>query len=164
MIVVSDNSPLQYLILVDCIDVLPLLYGQVLTTRQVMDELLKLSTPQAVRAWAQGSPAWLKIESPLSVDFLDTLDAGEASAISLARERHADLVLIDERAGTAAARGAGIEVIGTLGVLIEAGVEGWVDFEVAIDRLVKETSFYASKNLIDSARRIFREHKNRPKG
>jgi len=110
MIVVSDNSPLQYLILIECIDALPALYGQVLTTPPVIKELSHPEAPDAVRAWVQISPAWLKIESPLKVDFLDTIDAGEASAISLAQERHADLVLIDERAGSDTARRVGIQV------------------------------------------------------
>jgi predicted nucleic acid-binding protein len=39
MIVVSDNSPLQYLVLIECIDALPKLYGNVMTTPQVINEL-----------------------------------------------------------------------------------------------------------------------------
>jgi len=49
MIVVSDNSPLQYLILIECIDALPALYGQVLTAPQVIDELSHVETPDVVR-------------------------------------------------------------------------------------------------------------------
>jgi predicted nucleic acid-binding protein len=159
MIVVSDNSPLQYLILVECIDALPALYGQVLTTPQVIEELRHPEAPDAVLAWAKTSPAWLKIESPLRVDFLDTIDVGEASAISLARERHADLVLIDERAGSDTARRVGIQVVGTLGVLIEAGLERLIDFDNALSLLATKTSFYASRNLIAAARRIFHDRK-----
>jgi predicted nucleic acid-binding protein len=163
MIVVSDNSPLQYLILVECIDVLPALYGEVFTTPEVIEELGRPATPKVVRAWVRTLPTWLRIESPIKVDFLDTIDVGEASAISLAQERHADLVLIDERAGTDTARRVGIRVVGTLGVLIEAGLEQLVDFESALNLLTTKTSFYASENLIESARRIFHTRKkNRP--
>jgi predicted nucleic acid-binding protein len=130
-----------------------------MTTPQVVEELSHAETPPAVRAGMQAPPEWLKIESPLHVRFLDTIDAGEASAISLAQERHADLVLIDERAGTDTAREVGIKVVGTLGVLIEAGIEGLVDFEHALQRLTTETSFYASSGLIESARRIFRDRR-----
>ncbi len=165
MIVVSDNSPLQYLILIECIDALPALYGQVLTTPQVIEELSHAEAPEAVRAWVQALPTWLKIESPLKVNFLGTIDAGEASAISLAQERHADLVLIDERAGSDTARRVGIQVVGTLGVLIEAGLERLIDFDNALNLLTTQTSFYASLNLIESARRIFQERKqNRSHG
>jgi predicted nucleic acid-binding protein len=159
MIVVSDNSPLQYLVLIDCIDALPTLYGQVLTTPQVIAELTHANAPEAVRAWAQSLPGWVTVENPLKIELLDTLDIGEASAISLAKERHADLMLIDERAGVEAARRIGIAAVGTLGVLIEAGVEELIDFDVAIDRLTSRTSFYASAHLIASARRIYQLRK-----
>jgi predicted nucleic acid-binding protein len=161
MIVVSDNSPLQYLILIECIDALPSLYGRVLTTPEVIEELSQTETPDAVRKWALSPPAWLSIESPLKVDFLDLIDIGEASAISLAQERHADLMLIDERAGTDTARCAGIQVVGTLGVLIEAGVEGLIDFDTTLNLLTSKTSFYASRNLIESARRIYQDRKQK---
>jgi predicted nucleic acid-binding protein len=95
----------------------------------------------------------------MKIELLDTLDIGEASAISLAKERHADLMLIDERAGVEAARRIGIAAVGTLGVLIEAGVEELIDFDVAIDRLTSRTSFYASAHLIASARRIYQLRK-----
>ena len=155
MIVVSDNSPLQYLVLIGCIDSLPALYGQVLTTPQVIAELTHANAPEAVRLWTQALPGWVTVENPTKIELLDTLDIGEASAISLAQERHADLMLIDERAGVEAARRVGLPAVGTLGVLIEAGVEGLIDFNAAIDRLTSETSFYASAHLIASARRIY---------
>ncbi|HEX4053168.1 MAG TPA: hypothetical protein VHX86_02785 [Tepidisphaeraceae bacterium] len=136
---------------------MPALYGQVLTTPQVLEELSHADAPNAVRAWVQTAPIWLKIESPLQISFLDAIDRGEASAISLAQERHADLVLIDERAGSDTARRVGIQVVGTLGVLIEAGLERLIDFNVALNLLTTQTSFYASRNLIESARRIFQE-------
>jgi predicted nucleic acid-binding protein len=159
MIVVSDNSPLQYLILIGCIDVLPTLYGQVLTTTQVIDELSHEETPDSVKRWVKAVPSWLKIESPAKVDFLDVIDIGEASAISLAQERHADLVLIDERAGTDTVRRVGLQAVGTLGVLIDAGVEQLIDFEASLKKLTTETPFYASRTLIDAALRIYHERK-----
>ncbi len=48
---------------------------------------------------------------------LAALDEGEKAAIALGLSLSADLVLIDERRGAAAARGKGFEVTGTLGVL-----------------------------------------------
>jgi predicted nucleic acid-binding protein len=131
------------------------LYGEVLTTPQVVEELRGAGTPEAVRRWAGSPPAWIRVEAPLSVEFLSALDVGEASAISLARERGAHLILIDERAGTETARRVGLAAIGTLGVLIEAGVARLIDFEAAITRLVDGTPFYASRGLIEAARGIY---------
>lgn len=157
MLVVADNSPLQYLVLIGCIEALPTLYGEIVTTPQVIEELRHVDTPSTVRIWANSLPIWLHVDSPAKIDFRETLDLGEASAISLARDRRADLVLIDERAGTNMARSLGLQAIGTLGILVEAGAEGLIEFDPALDRLHKQTPFYASKALIEAARRIFRE-------
>jgi predicted nucleic acid-binding protein len=157
MIVVSDNSPLQYLVLIQCIECLPSLYGEVLTTPQIIQELRHPKTPAPIHAWLDSTPPWLRIESPAAVEAFNNLDAGEASAISLARQRRADLLLIDERAGAQAARATGISVIGTLGVLIEAGLENLIDFDSSLNHLTLQTPFYASRTLIDAARRIYRQ-------
>jgi len=48
------------------------------------------------------------------------VDAGEAEAIELARELHADQLLMDERKGRRLAVQEGIPVIGLLGVVLLA--------------------------------------------
>jgi hypothetical protein len=40
--------------------------------------------PSVVREWAQKPPEWLIAQQPQRIDFLDELDLGEASALSLA--------------------------------------------------------------------------------
>src|SRR4051812_32691766 len=121
MIIVSDTSPLRYLVEVDVVEALPRLYGQVLTTPQVLAELRLGHFPEKVRQWAEHPASWLSIDQPRTISFLDRLDDGEASALSLARERAADLVLIDERTATEVARSMGLRSMGTLAVLQEAG-------------------------------------------
>ena len=54
------------------------------------------------------------------------LDKGEAEAIALAQELAADLLLIDEHLGRAAATRLGVRIIGLLGVLIEAKHRGLI--------------------------------------
>lgn len=87
MIVVADTSPLNYLVLVDAIDVLPRLFGQVYTPPEVIRELCDVRAPEPVRDWTQVPPSWLRVISP-SKRLASTarLDAGEADAISLAKE------------------------------------------------------------------------------
>ena len=48
------------------------------------------------------------------------LDHGEAAALALAVELQADVVLIDERRARAVASRLGLNVVGVLGVLVEA--------------------------------------------
>jgi len=61
MIVVSDTSPLNYLVLVGAIDVLPKLFGEVYVPLAVIQELQHPRTPVPVKQWAQSPPDWLRI-------------------------------------------------------------------------------------------------------
>ncbi|MGH8024829.1 MAG: hypothetical protein ACRED1_14660 [Limisphaerales bacterium] len=52
--------------------------------------------------------------------YLESVDVGEAEAIELALELHADHLLIDERKGRNLAMKEGLPVIGLLGVVLLA--------------------------------------------
>ncbi len=90
------------------------------------------------------------------------LHAGEAAAISLARELRADRLIIDESPGRAAARQRGIPIIGTVGVLELAADAGLIDLERAFEA-VKRTDFWVSPKFLDERLALFRE-RTRPKG
>lgn len=49
--VVSNTSPLNYLVLIDQIELLPALYGRVLIPQSVAEELKAPETPEVVREW-----------------------------------------------------------------------------------------------------------------
>jgi predicted nucleic acid-binding protein len=66
MIVVADTSPINYLILIGHVEVLPLLYGQIFIPHAVHDELLDGNAPTVVRAWAKNPPQWLQFLSASS--------------------------------------------------------------------------------------------------
>jgi predicted nucleic acid-binding protein len=117
VIVVSDTSPLNYLVLIEQAHVLPLLFGRVIAPPAVIGELQHPGAPAVVRTWAAAPPPWLEIRAPIRIDPTLALGAGERQAISLAQELHADAVLIDERHALTIARKVGLFVTGTLGVL-----------------------------------------------
>ena len=100
MTVVSNMSPLHYLILVGCDRVLPLLFGQVFTPPVVLVEMGASSTPDLVKRWAESPPEWLKVVEPADIEDIPRLEhgnrgAGEKAAIALAREIQADVLVID---------------------------------------------------------------------
>ena len=80
---------------------------------------------------------------------LSNLDPGECAALALGITRNADLVLIDERRGYAAAGTKGFEVTGTLGILDVAAKRKLIDLRRAIERL-KRTNFRYRKEIIES--------------
>jgi len=65
MIVVADTGPLNYLILLGHIEVLHILYGEVVIPPAVQDELLDPSAPEPVRSWISSPPHWLEIRTPV---------------------------------------------------------------------------------------------------
>ena len=99
MIVVSDTTPLNYLVLVSKQDILPLLFGRVIVPEAVMRELQAAAAPPEVRQWLSSRPAWLETKQAATPPdtTLSHLDEGEREAIQLAKELEADLLIIDER-------------------------------------------------------------------
>ena len=88
MIVVSDTTPLNYLILIEAAQMLPALFGRVYASKAVMAELSHPRGPQSVQVWASSPPVWLVVQEPTRRDetLPKMLHKGEMEAISLARE------------------------------------------------------------------------------
>ena len=151
MIVVSDTSPLLYLFLIDLIELLPQLYGQVIVPEAVMQEMTAFGTPLAFRARATEPPSWLAIK-PVAIEITDNtegLDVGEQAAISLTKSLRADLLLVDEKLGRRAAIAEELKIIGVIGILEEAANENLIDIRQAIAQL-QQTNFRVSAKLIAS--------------
>ena len=148
MIVVSDTSPLNYLVLIDLQHILPELFERILIPSAVRDELQSAGAPEAIVQFMAAAPAWLETRQVSAVDpQLQHLDRGEREAISLAASLSVGSVLIDERKGRLAARERGLAVSGTLGVLDLAARRGLVTLSEALWRL-EGTTFRVSPRLI----------------
>jgi len=96
-VVVSDTSPLHYLILCGEETVLPRLFSQVVIPPTVFRELQQPNTPPLVREWARSLPAWAVVQRPKALDLSLDVDEGELEAICLACEIKAAAVLMDDR-------------------------------------------------------------------
>ena len=118
-VVIADTSPLNYLILVGAIEILPRLYGRVTIPDVVLRELTDEDAPEEVAGWATRRPEWIEVQAtPVSEDSsLEGLDEGESAAILLAQQQAEVLLLIDDASGRADAVKRGIPTMGTLGVL-----------------------------------------------
>ncbi len=149
MIVVADSSPINILVRIECIDLLPRLFGSVSIPTEVQAELIDPRTPQSVRGFVANPPPWLTVRSPQKVDRIPPLDRGEEAAISLARELRADALLIDERDGRRAAMALGIPVLGTVGVLDVAADRKLIDLNAVTARL-QASDFRLSPALLAS--------------
>lgn len=149
MIVVSDTSPVTYLIQVDYLELLKDLYSEVIIPTEVFKELQDASVniPSLTAAINTG---WIRVQTPsikLPLGPDEDLDDGEAEAIALAIEIKADLLLMDERHGTLVARKLNLQVFGLLAVLVEAKQKGLLPaVKPLLDRII-QLGFRASPNL-----------------
>jgi predicted nucleic acid-binding protein len=157
-LVVADTGPVNYLVLIGQIDLLPALFESIVIPATVRSELASLKAPPSVRHWNTNPPAWLEVRgAPLDQAEdarLKGIDEGEKAAIQLALSLHADLLLMDDRRGVSAALGKGLRVTGTLGILDLSARRGLIDFAQAI-RELRQTTFRIPDTLLDS---LLRKH------
>ena len=149
LIVVSDCSPsaLHHLSL---LSLCPNLYESVVVPEAVEAEL-RQATTTCVAFEISDYPGF-DVRRPhataQSLAVPSDLDPGETEAITLAIELHADLLLMDERKGTEAAKHLGLQTIGVFGILLEAKRRGLIpDVLPLLDRLVKGLRFFVSPPL-----------------
>ncbi len=158
MRVVCDTGPVFHLIEASLLELLPKA-GEVHIPSIVDSELTDLLR----QPWKKQKPQWLTIDplTPEESENIDSLtqsgllDPGEAGAILLAKRLKADWLLTDDTAARLFADSLGLEVHGTLGVVLWAAAVGHLDFDAsvrALDRLNK-TSLWISQEIMMEARK-----------
>jgi predicted nucleic acid-binding protein len=127
----------------------------------VRDELQSPKRPGTVRAFVATPPEWLEVRAPTALEPIPDLHAGETAAISLARECHTELLVIDETQGRKAASELVLTVTGTIGVLEAAAKRNLVCLEDEFERL-KRMGFWVNPKLLDARLALFREGRHEP--
>lgn len=121
-LVVCDAGPLIHLDELACLDLLSS-FAVVLIPDTVWEEVLH-HRPQAIdtcQMWAKRvTPTRVLPHDLEATTRLFSLHTGEIQAINIAQESQADLLLTDDTAARLAAASAGIQVRGTLGILLRA--------------------------------------------
>lgn len=160
MIVVSNTSPLTNLAAIGQFGLLHQLFGQILIPSAVWDELNAGGRHYPGRNEVVESE-WIQqrqVQSEtLSLAFQLELDRGEAEAITLALELHADLVLLDESEARASAVHMGLRVTGVIGILLAAKNQGAIaSIRPQLDALL-HAGFYINNDLYQHALRLAKE-------
>jgi predicted nucleic acid-binding protein len=143
MIVVSDSSVVSNLLRLGAEGLLFDLFQEVVIPAAVEAEL---------RRFHASLPARIVVRAPVGQAevqrLLKELDAGEAEAIVLAQELHANWVLMDEKLGRQIARREGVRPLGLGGVLLQAKARGLIaEIRSYLNRLEKEAGFYLSDDV-----------------
>ena len=152
--VVSDTGPLLHLTEADAF-ALVRLAGDLHIPPQVNAELAYLLSD-----WE--SPAWLKMAALAALHAAEAaawqqsglLDPGEAEAIVLARQLKADWLLTDDAAARLFAAQLGLEVHGSLGIVLWAAAVGHLDRDQADQMLARlaASSLWISNKILAEAR------------
>ncbi|MCL1473601.1 DUF3368 domain-containing protein [Argonema antarcticum] len=150
MIVVSDTSGICYLLLINQIEILQILYNVVTIPQTVADELSASESPPVVKSWIANPPDWLQIQAMETVQSieLEKLDPGEREAILLAEQLKADLVILDDKAARRIALSRGLKIIGLLGILKDAARFSLLDLETTFEQL-REVGFWVAPSLLE---------------
>jgi predicted nucleic acid-binding protein len=153
---VSDTGPVLHLTEAQALDLLRHV-GEIHIPDAMDAELARHVTD-----WTLQCPDWISIES-LAPNVGNTaaaweqaglLDAGEAAAIALAQQLSADWLLTDDAAARLFAAALGLEVHGSLGIILWSAAQGYLhraDAEACLDRL-SQSSLWVSARVLAEAR------------
>jgi predicted nucleic acid-binding protein len=128
----------------------------------VQDELRKV-----IPGWPRRGPGWLLVRrlrsgqrnDPVVQQLVRELGTGEAEAITLTRLRNADWLLTDDAEARVIAQLAGLEVHGSLGVILwgaATGRLGEAEAHAVLTRL-RCSSLWISTAVFEQARRALRK-------
>ncbi len=161
MIVISDSTPLRYLIEIEEIDCLRGLFGKVIIPQKVFTELQGEKTPPEVTAWIQNRPEWLEVKQADISLFTPKrkIQAGEHEAIALAVELQADALLVDDTDAIKEAHRIKLTTLRLFTILELAAKQDLLDFPESVDK-IRLTSFHLPPpELIEEALERDRQRK-----
>lgn len=142
MIIVSDTTPLRYLIEIEKAHILETLFGRVIIPQAVFDDLQRAETPQKVRDWVVNRPDWLELRQADQSLYTPQkkIGDGEREAFALVLELNADAVLLDDKGALVEAKRLSIRAIRTFAILESAAAKDLLDLPQTVDEL-RRTSF-----------------------
>jgi predicted nucleic acid-binding protein len=137
-VIISDTTCLIGLTNIGQIDILRKLYGSITITPEVMKE------------YGTSLSEWVAVQEVIDSNkitvFSKFVGLGESSAIALVMETENSLLIVDDRRARQFALGLGLEITGTLGVLIQAYEKGIIQNIDSIISKLREIGFRLPAN------------------
>jgi len=157
-LVVSDSSTLIHLASIGRLALLKKFYGRITITPAVWREVVEQGEGRAgaVEVTDAHQAGWMEVVAPADESLVHLLRRdlgdGESEVITLAIERQADLVLLDEWEARRIAEMYGLSKTGVIGILIRAKREGEIDsLRAELDRLQEPGGFWIEDRLYHRA-------------
>ena len=151
--VIVNSTPVIGLANIGKLDVLRQMYGTITIPQAVFDEIKSPSVQRQVNA----NRDWIRVEQINDASqkqmYRAKLHAGEVEVMILAQEKKADLVILDDNAAKKTAKFLGLRVIGTLGFLVLAKREGYIEEVIPVLDALEKDGFF----IRDSVRQMVTE-------
>jgi uncharacterized protein len=146
--IICDTSVWLYLGRIEQTELLAKLYKRVYTTETVCYELDngRLTRPETIDPRQYG---WVHLVQPLAADITqlpaNRLGQGEQSVLAYAQTHHLHIVGLDDREARQVATQMGLQVIGTIGILLKAKEGGLVAEIRPLLEQLQAAGFYIHK-------------------
>ncbi|MBU2506732.1 MAG: DUF3368 domain-containing protein [Bacteroidetes bacterium] len=138
-IIISDASCFIVLEKINEIDLLHKIYGQIITTKEVASE------------YGQPLPDWIIIKETSDIYRKQILglqlDKGEASIIGLAIETPGSTIIQDDLRARTIAQKLGIEITGTVGVIVKAKLNGIIPSIKPYLNKIRKNGFHLTEEI-----------------
>lgn len=137
--IISDTSCFIILSKIEALDLLQMVYGQILTTSDIAEE------------FGEELPDWVIVKEVLDKSKQKILelqiDKGESSAIALALEIPESILILDDFKARKIAQQLGLKITGTIGVIVKAKLTGKIpSIKPYLDK-IKMTNFRISSEI-----------------
>lgn len=152
MKVVCNSTPLISLSSIRKLHLIKDLFGEITIPEKVFDEVVVAGSEKYGSSDVKEC-SWIKVsktsDNILKNYLMQTLDEGETEVIVLADELKADLVIIDERLARKYVEKAGLKLIGTLGILAKAKLEGHIPEMKSLVEEMLNKGIWFNKDLVN---------------
>lgn len=137
--IICDTSCFIVLTNINSLDLLQRIYGQIVTTPEVASE------------YGESLPDWIVIEQAVNIQMQQLLelqlDKGESSAIALALGTPECTIILDDIKARKIAERLGLDITGTIGVIIKAKLNGIIPSIKPLINKIKTTDFRLSEDI-----------------
>jgi predicted nucleic acid-binding protein len=151
--VVSNTTPIIALSRTGCLWLLEKMYGEIYIPQAVFNEIVAKN--DYVSEDVQNNMGWIIVETirhtRMRQMFSSSLHSGEVETLILADETNADIVLIDDFLARKYAIQAGMNLSGTIGVLLKAKEKGLVGQVKPLLEDMIRNGIYLNKQLYEDA-------------
>lgn len=155
-LVIVNTSPLLYLYQIDCLELLPQLYGMITVPPAVPQEL-ETGKLQGVDVPEVNSIEWIQIRPVASATIIPAvidLGQGEAEVIALGLENPRSLLVFDDSLARRIADLYGLKYTGTLGVLVKAKQSGYLSAVAPVINMLRSKGMWLTDKIISDVLRL----------